>query len=485
MRGRILQKIIVFLLFFPLGLNGQEPSEVSPSKGNSVLTFTPAHKLKKSKQTRFRNQYYGILDGKDMELTLSEKKHHGTLALYIELTDLKNRQTYQGTKIIKPKIHQLDSLMLKDENGDEKIIESLFLHNYNPNFINLLTSEGQVGYFFWGEEPAKSDFYAKPFYSIESFKGLYDGRIDGRPAELKIEKRAEGTQIIIRDKEQKQEYWTFIDQLPQAKRAFSIGPLQLKATTSTKEIYIEELVLDKSNTQIISGNYKVKGKGVGLFFIRKSSPMPTVLPEFPWPPPKSSDFVKLELDTLEEVDRLGDVDSIIVSSLKESGFKFRPNKYFFTPNGFALVTQIEQIDCEGNPLGEVDRWSVKIPEFEKDFNLIDYLRVLSKEKEGFYRVFAFIITDDLNPLSRIDPTLEETEDWLLQGSTILPETIANQQLTDRHYCRAYVYEFSKKAGVIQAEMVKKGKNKCWKKAEIHLGNTNFFDNLNLLDIKAN
>jgi len=107
--------------------------------------------------------------------------------------------------------------------------------------------------------------------------------------------------------------------------------------------------------------------------------------------------LKLAVDTLTNVTKLGDVDSLITANLSKSGYQFRPNKYFYTPNGFALVTQIEQIDCEGKPLDKAKRWAVNISEFEKDFNLIDYLRSLSVEKDGRYRIFAFVVTDDLNP----------------------------------------------------------------------------------------
>ena len=423
-----------------------------------------------------------MLDGKDIELTIAEKKAAEEIELIVNLIDLEKRQTFRGTKIVTKKVHQIDSLFLKDNKGEQKMIESLFLHNYNPNFINLITANGQVGYFFHGEEPPKSDFYAKPFKSQDAFNGIYDGRIDGRPAEMKIEKRAEGIQITIEDKEQKQKYWTYINHLPQGNRIFSVDSLYLKATTSAKEIFIKKLILDKHNTQIISGAFETRKKTVGLFFIRKARQASSVLPEFPWPPPPASDFLKLRVDTLADVMQLGDIDSLITANLSKSGYQFRPNKYFYTPNGFALVTQIEQIDCEGKPLDEAKRWAVNISEFEKDFNLIDYLRSLSTEKDGRYRIFAFIVTDDLNLRSRVDPTLEETEDWRMYGSTILPISIAEKKLTEAHYCRVYVYEFSKKEGEIQAEMTKKGKDKCWNKVEVHMSNSALFKDILTVEI---
>jgi len=482
MKGLILVIIIVFF-FFPMILIGQQPAATNPNNDNSILTFTPPDKINKGHQTRFRKRYYGVLDGKDIELVIGEKKTAEGIELIVNLIDLENRQIFRGTKIVTKKVHQIDGLLLQNNKGEQKMLESLFLHNYNPNFINLITAKGQVGYFFSGEEPAKSDFYAKPFKSTDSFRGIYDGRIDGRPAEMKIEKRAEGIQITIEDKEQKQKYWTYINHLPQGKRIFSVDSLYLKATTSAKELLIKKLILDKNNTQIISGAFETRKKTVGLFFIRKTRQALIVLPEFPWPPPQASDFLKLAVDTLTNVTKLGDVDSLITANLSKSGYQFRPNKYFYTPNGFALVTQIEQIDCEGKPLDKAKRWAVNISEFEKDFNLIDYLRSLSVEKDGRYRIFAFVVTDDLNPRSRIDPTLEEMEDWGMHGSAILPIALAEQKLTEAHYCRVYVYEFSKKEGEIQAEMTKKGKDKCWSKVEVHLSNSELFEDYMLHGVK--
>jgi len=168
MNGQILRKIVMFL-FFPMILIGQQPAATNSNSSNSILTFTPPDKINKGHQTRFRKQYFGVLDGKDMELVLSEKKAAEEIELIVNLIDLENRQTFQGTKIVTKKVHQIDSFLLKNNKGEQKMIESLFLHNYNPNFINLITTKGQVGYFFRGEAPAKSDFYAKPFKSIDSY----------------------------------------------------------------------------------------------------------------------------------------------------------------------------------------------------------------------------------------------------------------------------------------------------------------------------
>jgi len=95
---------LVLFLFFPMFLIGQPTSPSTAANGNSVLTFTPASKIKKGHQTRFRKRYFGVLSGKDMELTLSEKKSGAQLELTVTLTALKARQTFKGTKIVTKRV---------------------------------------------------------------------------------------------------------------------------------------------------------------------------------------------------------------------------------------------------------------------------------------------------------------------------------------------------------------------------------------------
>lgn len=451
---------------------GQYPTQPKPKK--EQLTFSAPEK----KQTKFRKKYIGTINGRAMQLGFIEKTEYNQLRLTVVLTDLLSKKVYIGKTNIEQNTYLLRYIKLSNKQYKNIQIQTLYLHNYNPNFINLITADGLAGCFAWdAKKRYKSNYPAKRFANKADFKGYYEGRIDGRLAEFRIEDRKGGVLFNLFDKEHKTRYWTFLPDLPSGTTRFSLSNIELKATTSDKEITIGEMVLDTETNQIISGHFLIKKKPVGLFFIRRLPAEPSLIPEFPWPPPAASDVVKIPDDLLFNTDSLGGVNQLISRSLDKSGYRFRPNKYFYTPNGFALVTELEQIDCEAIPLEGNARWNANPSEFEKNFTLLDYLRSLVIKEEALYRVFVFLITDDLNPIKSIEPTIEETQGWVVTGSAKLPTSIASIPLNENHYCRAYVYEFSKVAGQIQATMVRKGKQSCWRSGETHLKNTKILEHL--------
>lgn len=467
-------KYILFLLSFPVLLLAQYPNSIKPQPKQKVYKFTPPHKT----QSRFRKKYIGTLNGRAMQLGFIEKLEKKQLRLTLTLTDLLTQKVFIGKTNIDSKSYLLKNIVLTNPSSEEIQIQALYLHNYNSNFINFITKDRKAGCFAWNSgQRYESSYPAKPFANSEDFIGYYEGRIDGRLAEFRIEKRGDGLLFNLLDKEQKITYWTFLPNFPKEKEPFVLSNIFLKSTTNHKEITIGQMLLDRQTNQIISGHFFFKQKPVGLFFIRKLTPAPSLIPEFPWPPPTPSDLVKLPDDFLEQADSLGGINWLITNSLDQSGYRFRPQKYFYTPNGFALVTELEQVDCEATPLAGDDRWNVNPSEFEKNFTLLDYLRSLVFKEEALFRVFAFVVTDDLNPVKSIEPTIEETEGWFIAGSAMLPNTLAKIPLNEHHYCQVYVYEFSKTAGQIQAEMVRKGRQSCWRSGETHLKNTKILDHL--------
>ncbi len=489
--------VLLFILAsFPLLLWGQRPAYHKSKPKKEDLVFTKPLK----KQTRFNQKYIGRLNGRAMELGFIEKIVSNQLVLTVVLTELDKKKVYLGNVNTDKSSSQLKDIKLSNQYGEIINIHTLYLHNYNPNFINLITKNGSVGCFAWGmSKPLASNCPAKKYTSLVDFKGYYEGRIDGRPAELKIETRRTGILFQLYDREHKVRYWTFLTSwpeenintnenqqahptilsfdLPTGQNSFSLSNIELRSTTDAKKITISNLVLDHNTNQIISGDFISRKKAVGLFFIRKLPDESSLIAEFPWPPPTASDMVKIPDDLLTNTDSLGGVNQLIINSLDKSGYRFKPNKYFYTPNGFALVTELEKVDCEARPLEGNDRWNVNPSEFEKNFTLLDYLRSLVFKEEGLYRLFVFLVTDDLNPSKSIEPTLEETQGWVVSGSARLPQSIASIPLNDHHYFRAYVYEFSKVAGQIQATMVKKGQQSCWRSGETHLKHTKILDNL--------
>ena len=78
------------------------------------------------------------------------------------------------------------------------------------------------------------------------------------------------------------------------------------------------------------------------------------LPEFPWPPPPPSATAEIRCEQLRLKTRLtsfGDVDRRLSEALDANGYCER--RYYAVPDGFALVTRIEQINDDGTPQRQI------------------------------------------------------------------------------------------------------------------------------------
>jgi hypothetical protein len=173
---------------------------------------------------------------------------------------------------------------------------------------------------------------------------------------------------------------------------------------------------------------------------------PTIwLPElFPWPPPAASSMVILDdyYNPKHNFKSLGEVDKLIRNALDSTGYP-APH-YFGVPNGFALITQLEQIDDNAVPLdGVARRWSTNISEM-KAFTLTEYLKALITAQPGYYRVIAFIVSSQ--PFSTTDDRAKFStiQNWVNKGISSLPKKIKSQKYSDEHQTTVLVYEFLKR-----------------------------------------
>ncbi len=69
---------------------------------------------------------------------------------------------------------------------------------------------------------------------------------------------------------------------------------------------------------------------------------------FLWPPPDCSAKTVLNRSYFQSAVQLADVDDILLKALRKCGYTDK--SHYYVPNGFALVTRIEQIDENGVPL---------------------------------------------------------------------------------------------------------------------------------------
>jgi len=175
---------------------------------------------------------------------------------------------------------------------------------------------------------------------------------------------------------------------------------------------------------------------------RTTKSIPFEFSEFPWPPPDPSasmDITVLMKGTQDEITLLKDVDKNLRRALEESGYIEK--SYLAVPDGFALVTHLEQINRDGTPK-EPGRWSLE-KEPLRSFSLGEYLRALFFADPGLFRIVVFVVTP--HPFPRSGEVIERDDamDWLRDGLNRLPPSVENQDYTDEFRITALIYQFEK------------------------------------------
>jgi HEAT repeat protein len=191
------------------------------------------------------------------------------------------------------------------------------------------------------------------------------------------------------------------------------------------------------------------------------------LPPFPWPPPRYSSIGTFGRDFDRKL--IGDDDTTLGTvyqrlydalTLCDSNFE---SGLFRTPGGFALLSKMERIAQDGTPFAGKQRWVLgKIP----PQSLSDLLTQLFLEKPGFFRVIAFVVTDQIN----FEQGNEELPDFH-RGGTVLPPGIASLTMKGRQ-CYALVYSFEKRAGSSATNLSHESLN-----AKLHLAKAGLLDAL--------
>ncbi len=140
--------------------------------------------------------------------------------------------------------------------------------------------------------------------------------------------------------------------------------------------------------------------------------------------------------------------------------------YFGVPDGFALVTRIEQTDGHGAPLSDEARWSIAIVAM-KSFSIEEYIRALLTSPVGYFRVIVLVTSSKPFNFSGARARLETIEQWSRSGLNSLPDAVRKRIYTEEHQTTALVYEFEKKTTVDTPEVYIPGRLT----AREHLANT--------------
>ena len=183
-------------------------------------------------------------------------------------------------------------------------------------------------------------------------------------------------------------------------------------------------------------------------------------------------FHAIPLDLVSECKKVGDIDSILVADLSKLGYEKR--SYYSAPNGFALLTAVEQIDQNGKPLQGKNRW-VDYPSTNSMDSFFAYLSSLIFPQKGFFRLFVFLVSDEF--LGRESGKLDAriAEEWLESGEYWLPNSVKNIPLNpSKHRFFLLIYEFEANT------TDKKIKPICrqWLPIKKHLDNSGFENPLN-------
>lgn len=165
------------------------------------------------------------------------------------------------------------------------------------------------------------------------------------------------------------------------------------------------------------------------------------LPPFPWPPPRPTVRDLLDRDLLARPappSSFGEVAGRLLAALGECGYHDR--SFYGVPGGFALATRLEQIEPDGTPRAEPERWSHAVPAPEV-FDLGSFFRALFSAPEGHYRVLVFVAREGSVPLGDAEIDRETADAWAIGGDLELPAELAARPWGADHRVTVLIYQF--------------------------------------------
>lgn len=163
------------------------------------------------------------------------------------------------------------------------------------------------------------------------------------------------------------------------------------------------------------------------------------LPGFPWPPPACNSRYELPETALAGLGTLGAVEQKLRMALDAKGYSQR--SYFSVPNGFALVTQLEQYNAaDASSRNDRTRW-LDYPARDNFAGVMDYLKSFVVPQKGYFRLLVFIATSQPFGGGTQRVSKAQASAWLSQGFNKLPQSLAKTPLTPEYSVTVLVYEF--------------------------------------------
>ncbi|MCB9330860.1 MAG: hypothetical protein H6574_07260 [Lewinellaceae bacterium] len=175
----------------------------------------------------------------------------------------------------------------------------------------------------------------------------------------------------------------------------------------------------------------------GLLFEDDASMRRFMDAAFPFPPPPCYQQLELAPRNFNGCSTLGQVAQKLVQPLSAKQY---PRRYMSVPDGFAIITQIEQYQSDGAALPDKDRWK-ELP-VQENFGLtLSYLKSLVFPRKAHLRIFVFIVTNQNFNAKGEQISKEAAKDWFNQAVNRLPKSVANAPYTPDHTVEMLVYEF--------------------------------------------
>ncbi|MFK7806213.1 MAG: hypothetical protein AB8F74_00300 [Saprospiraceae bacterium] len=160
--------------------------------------------------------------------------------------------------------------------------------------------------------------------------------------------------------------------------------------------------------------------------------------QFPFPPPECHTSYEIPNIYFNNCNNLGQLSKRITRSLEGKQYPYR---FMSVPNGFAIVTQMEQYKEDGNIMnGSSYRW-VDYPPQESFALSWDYFKSLIYPKKARLRLFVFIVTNQNYSTDKKRVSKQEAASWLSQGVNRLPKSIAEEPFHSDYSVSFLTYEF--------------------------------------------
>jgi hypothetical protein len=195
------------------------------------------------------------------------------------------------------------------------------------------------------------------------------------------------------------------------------------------------------------------------------------LPKLDWPPGGYSSETLID-DRLLRADSgprtHGEIADLLKTALEPLGYE---PAYLSVPNGFAVVTKLEQIRADGTH----NDWGPRMPR-ASELGFGQFIKALFRAPVGRYRVIVFVVTDA--PRKRGGQALGEARLAALarEGAQNLPEWMQRRPYVKGKFtATALIYEFTKPKENATAALVQPNDERAH--AETHLENSGIWDNL--------